>query len=467
MPATRYTANTKWDVSGEGGMLSWRLNPPQLFVLSFVLLILAGTLGLKFLPGLYTGQPLSWADAFFTSTSAVCITGLMVVDLSAFTFAGQAYLLLLVQIGGLGMLTFTSLIMIALGRRLSLQEEALTPNLMEDASHRDARRLLVDILRFTFIIEGIGALLLYLCWIPKLGWIGALWPAVFHSVTAFCNAGLSTFEGGFIDEQRNYPALTVVMLLVIAGGIGFLVMDEIYRRLRGQTPPNRRLSLHSRLVLFTSAALTLVGWGLYLLFEWNEALAGMTPLGKVVNALFMSVTARSAGFNTVDYAQASDSGNFLTIILMTIGGSPGSTAGGIKTTTFALLGILAWSRLRGYRFSTFVDRSLREETTDRAIGVFVITTTMLVVGIFLLNATEHFHSGPGRFLHWMFEASSAFNTAGLSMGVTSELSRAGRWTIAVLMFLGRVGPLTIAAALTMRRISAPQFRFAYEDVMVG
>ncbi len=471
VPKRRISSHPQWDIATRRHWLLWqRTTPPQIFVASFALLIVLGTLGLKFLPGLYTGAPLSWTDACFTATSAVCVTGLVVVDTQTyFTFLGQAYILLLIQVGGLGMLTLTSLIMVTLGRRLSLGEEALSGSSLDVAPAVSSARLVADVVRFTFIIEGVGALLLYAFWIPTLGFDGALWPAIFHAVSAFCNAGFSTFgNASLMEHQNNYPVLMVIMALIAAGGIGFLTMEEVWLRYKSTgIPRNARLSLHSRLVLWTSGALTLLGWLLFCAFEWNASLADLPVIGKLFNALFLSVTARTAGFNSIDYASASDSGNFLTILLMTVGGSPGSTAGGIKTTTFAVILLLAWSQLRGHSHTCFAGRSLREATTDRAISMFVIAALVVVAGVFLLNASEHFHTGPGRFLHWMFEAVSAFNTVGLSMGVTAELSFLGRWLIILLMFLGRVGPLAVAAAIAVRRTGERGFRFAYEEVMVG
>ncbi len=444
------------------------MTPPQLFVASFIILIVLGWAGLMWLPGVYTQTPLSATDALFTATSAVCVTGLAVANTSAdFTWFGQFYLLVLIQIGGLGMLTFTSLILIALGRRLSLREEELSSTL-DSTPHINARQLLRDVVRFTFAIEAVGAVLLFACWAPEIGVVNAFWPAIFHSVSAFCNAGFSTFPNSMMEFQHNWPSLLVIMALIIAGGIGFLTIEEFYQRYQArQAQKLFRLSIHSRLVVITSLVLTLGGWALFSVFEWNASLVDLNVPDKLVNALFMSVTARTAGFNSIDYQHASDSGNYLTILLMTVGGSPGSTAGGIKTTSFALLVLLAWSRLRGHETTSFAGRSLREETTDRAIGLFVIAAGIVVAGVFTLNALEHFHSGGGRFLHWMFEAVSAFNTVGLSMGVTTEMSPAGRWMTTLLMFLGRVGPLTITAALTTRRAGTSGFRFAYEDVMVG
>jgi len=468
MARIRPSSLRRWDFVAGRAPLWRRLTAPQLFVGSFALLIGLGTLGLRTLPGLYTGPPLSWVDALFTATSAVCVTGLIVVDTATyFTLAGQAYVLLLIQLGGLGMIAFTSLIILAVGGRLSLRHEALT-GAGADGAQIDPRRLAFDVVRFTFAIEALGAVALYLLWLPRLGFTGAAWPALFHSVSAFCNAGFSVFSDSLIGFQDAPFTLLVIMLLVIAGGLGFLTLEESYLFYRArQQGRGFRLSLHTRIVVITTAVLVVAGWLIFAFMEWNHTLDGLPEPHRVSNALFMSVTARTAGFNTVDYAHASESTNFITILLMSIGGSPGSTAGGIKTTTFALLGILAWSRLRGDESATCGGRSLRKETTDRAIGLFVIAFGIVTVGILLLTATERGGSGAGSFLDRMFEAVSAFNTVGLSTGQTPHLSLLGRWLVIALMFLGRVGPLTLAAALARPVSAAGRFRYAYEDVMVG
>ncbi|SHK62127.1 TrkH family potassium uptake protein [Rhodothermus profundi] len=448
-----------------------RLSPPQLFVGSFLLLILLGTLGLKTLPGLYTGPSLSWLDALFTATSAVCVTGLIVVDTATyFTVWGQAFLLLLIQLGGLGIITFTTVLIVALGRRLSLRQQALAASVVEAAPHVNYRQLARDVVRFTFLIEGIGALLLYLGFWPELGGREALWPALFHAISAFCNAGFSTFSSSLVEFRANPVVLSVVMLLIVIGGLGFLTLEELYLWRRSIRARRRfRLSLHSRLVLTTTALLLGIGWILFAFFEWKGTLAELPIGARLLNSLFMSVTARTAGFNTIDYGQATEQTSFLTILLMFVGGSPGSTAGGIKTTTLALLVLLAISRMRGQEIPSCWSRSVPHEVVQRAVGLFVVAVAALMLGSFVLTATEIEHgvTAPGSFLKYLFEAYSAFGTVGLSMGVTPSLSTTGRWIIILLMFVGRVGPLTFAAALTLRRHRTPQFRYAYEDVVVG
>lgn len=465
-----------WTGQSERRRSLWRrLTPPQLFVSSFVGLVALGTVGLKVLPGLYTGAALSWLDALFTATSAVCVTGLIVVDTATyFTPAGQLFLLALIQLGGLGMITFTTLIILALGRRLSLRHERISSAVAEVAPHVPIERLARDVVIFTVGIELLGAALLYVLWGPRFGWLEAAWPAVFHAVSAFCNAGFSTFSDSVIGFQTEPFTLLLLSVILIAGGTGFLTMEELRLWWRARRRNEVfRLSLHSRLALATTAALLVAGWFLLGLFEWDGTLRHLSPAQRVVNAFFLSATPRTAGFNNIDYAQASDSTNFLTIILMFIGGAPGSTAGGLKTTTVALIALLAWARLNGREILSLGARSIPEETVQRAVGLSVVVFTVVTACIFLFTWTEH--SGialtadsENRFLSHMFEAVSAFNTVGLSMGATSHVSALGKWLTIALMFVGRVGPLTFAAALVLaagRRNAA--FRYAYEDVIVG
>jgi trk system potassium uptake protein TrkH len=371
------------------------------------------------------------------------------------------------------MITFTTIIILALGRRLSLRHEALSTGVAEVAPQVDYRSLTRDLLRFTLVFEAIGALFLYLVWIPRFGWGEAAWHAIFHAISAFCNAGFSTFSDSLTSFHLSPATLVLVMLLIVAGGLGFLTLEEVYLHRRAKKEEAHfSISLHSRIVLVTTAVLLLGGWLLYTLLEWRLTLAGMPAWARPFNSLFMSVTARTAGFNTVDYDSASGGTNFFTIILMSIGGSPGSTAGGLKTTTIALIGFLAWSRFRGSEITSIGGRSVPEETVQRAVGLFVVAFGAVTAAILAYVALEmgdvtHAESARG-FLSYMFEAASAFNTVGLSMGVTGELSPAGRWLTILLMFSGRVGPITFAAALTLSRPTARgEFRFAYEDVVVG
>lgn len=453
-----------------------RLSPAQLFVGSFAVLVLAGTVGLKVLPGLYTGPELTWLDALFTATSAACVTGLIVVDTATyFTPAGQAFILLLIQLGGLGMFTFTTLIIIALGQKLSIRTEAVAENttgMLKDVHYAQLAR---DIVMFTFGIEFVGAVLLYGGWFSELGASGAVWPAIFHAVSAFCNAGFSTFTLGLIPHNQNPVVLGVVGALIVAGGLGFLTLEELWLWQRGRRRREVRrfnLSIHSRIVLGTTAILIVVGWVLFTMLEWGVTLGGMPVWTKAINGLFLSITPRTAGFNSIDYAQATNGTNFLTILFMAVGGSPGSTAGGLKTTTVAIIGLLAWARLRGEPLVHVAGRTIPAETVQRSVGLFVLVFGVTTAAIMILTITEiplqSYSEVGGSFLAYMFEAVSAFNTVGLSIGVTADLTTPGRWTAILLMFIGRVGPLTFATALARSvRTPAERFRYAYEDVIVG
>lgn len=464
-----------WAIATRRRISLWRrLTAPQLFVTSFAILIVLGTFGLKFLPGIYASASLTWLDALFTATSAVCVTGLIVVDTATyFTSAGQGFLLLLIQLGGLGMITFTSLIILALGRRLSLRHERLSAGGAEVAPHIPVDRLARDVVVFTLGIEAVGAVLLYLLWGPHLGWGAAIWPAVFHAVSAFCNAGFSTFSDSLVGFQASAATLVTVGGLLVTGGLGFLTMEELAHARRAARTRGFRLSLHSRLALATTAVLVVAGWVLVSVFEWRGTLAHLGTADRIANGLFLSVTPRTAGFNTIDYARATDSTNFLTIILMFIGGSPGSTAGGLKTTTAAVIALIAWHRFRGRAIPSAWARSIPAETAQRAVGLAVVVFALVTASIFAYTWTEHAGAGAAgdggvRFLAHMFEAVSAFNTVGLSMGVTATLSDGGKWLTVLLMFVGRVGPLTFAAALAAaaeRQDTA--YRYAYEDVVVG
>lgn len=468
---TRKTLAEWYLLGRERKSLLQRFNAPRLFVGSFLLLELFGTLGLKLIPGLYVDEPLGWLDALFTATSAICITGLIVVDTATyFTPLGQGFLLLLIQLGGLGIITFTTLIIVALGLRMSLHHESVVATPADVAPQIKFEHLTRDVLLFTFALEGIGALILYCFWAPELGWTGAIWPAIFHSISAFCNAGFSTFSSNLMGFQNSWGILATIMFLVVAGSIGFLTMEELLIWYREKRKGRRfRISLHSRIGLATTGILIVGGGIFFAAFEWGNTFRDLPFASKLVNATFLSVTARSAGFNVIDYSDALDSTNFFTVILMFIGGSPGSTAGGLKTTTVALLMLVAWSRFRGMRATSIWGRSIPEETTERAVGLTTFALVLLTIGIFIYTASEDPASHPGgsTFLTYVFEAVSAFNTTGLSMGVTPGLSDVGKVTTSLLMFLGRVGPLTFAAALAFAMRGDGRFRYAYEDVVVG
>lgn len=447
-----------------------RLTAAQLLAGSFLALIALGTFVLLVVPGLYTGERLSFVNALFTATSVVCVTGLMLVDpASYFTPFGQVVILVLIQLGGLGILTVTTMIILRVSGRLTLRSEALF-HAGETGLPVNVGRLLRTILSYTLWIEGVGAFALWLGWSGDLGRIDAVWPAIFHSVSAFCNAGISIFAGSLAGFRDRPLVLSTVMVLAVTGGLGFLVLQELMGIRRGTA--GRRLSLHTRLVLVTSAVFIALGAVLFALFEWSNVLEESPTIARPFLALFLSVATRSVGFYIVEYEEMTTAALFLTMLLMMVGGSPGSTAGGLKTTTIAVLVALAIARLRGRVITQAFRRTIPEATIQRAIGLVVIVVTLLAtVALILmvteLGATPHPATG-GRFLELAFETVSAFNTVGVSTGITTELSNTGKLLMAGLMYLGRVGPLTFAASMVVAaQRTHVRMRYATEDVIIG
>jgi trk/ktr system potassium uptake protein len=447
--------------------LSRRLSAPQLLVLSFVGLVVVGWAGFMLLPGLYTVEPLGWVDALFMATSAICVTGLSVVDVSsAFTVWGQAWLLALIQAGGLGILTFAGVVTwLVSGRsRLVLEEAAGGPASVLPAG--SPMRLLQTALGVTATLELAGAVVLWALWHARYG-AHAIWLAAFHSISAFCNAGFSLFPDSFVRFRQSPGLLLCVSALIVAGGLGFPVIQDFRYRLAGR---HRRLTTHSRLVLVTTGLLVAVSALGYLVFESGDTLAGLGTVDRVVNSIFMAITPRTAGFNTVDYDQLSNEALFLTLGLMWVGGGPASLAGGVKITTVALLGLLLWARLRGETHVSVGGRTIPPDTVQRATGLAV--GGLLLVGLFVFlvlwaepstgsDAADHV-----QLVHTAFEVQSALSTVGLSMGVTPELTRASRLLLVVAMLVGRVGPLAAVGAMVLRQKNV-SFRYAYEDVLTG
>ena len=442
----------------------------RLFLLSFVLLIATGTLGLLVIPGLYAGPRLGFVDALFTATSAVCVTGLIVVDTATyFTPLGQAWIALLIQLGGLGILSFTTLLIALVGRRAALGVEEAAGGHAYVARHLDSHTLVRVVVIFALTIEAVGAAILWLLWRGSLGAGGALWPAVFHAISAFCNAGFSVFSNSLVGFQRSPVTLATIGLLIVSGGIGFIVLADLSARFWSRS--TRRLATHTRIVVTTTGILLIGGTLLFLVFESANQLAHLGGLDRTVNAAFMSVTARTAGFNTVDYSATTNSSLFLTVVLMVVGGAPGSTAGGIKVTTLALLVLALRARLKGTASVNIWERTIPEETIQRAAGLAIAGLAVLAVVVLLLSMTElpwAPESNRADFVRVLFEAHSAFGTVGLSMGVTPELSTGGRIITTCLMFVGRIGPLSIASAMALAGArTRPKYRFPQEDVAIG
>ncbi len=429
-------------------------------LLHFLGLIAAGTCLLSLPQSLNPGKTLETVDAFFVATSAVCVTGLTPVDvgdiLSPF---GQAVLLLLFQTGGLSIAAFGLFFIFLARRKLDLFQRKVILTTFAHTGWSDFRPLVLTIAGATVLLELIGAAILYFPFAQHLPPGTALWHAVFHSVSAFCNAGFSLNGESLIAYQANATVTLTVGALLILGGLGFLILSEVFFRFKAGT----RLSLHSLLTLKVTGILIVLGMAAHLLLEWNGVLAGK-PLGiKLLMALFGSITPRTCGFNTFDYAFASPVMLVLVIVLMFIGGSPGSTAGGIKTTTAGVIWLHLLSHVRGRDQVQTGRRAIPFSVVDQAVSVFFFSLFCLGAGFILLMTLEDGKIAP---LDLLFETVSAYGTVGLSTGATPLLGTVGKLILAVLMYVGRLGPMTIVAAL-----AAPAARtmvtFPEEKVIVG
>ena len=445
------------------------LTPERTLILSFLAIILVGTV-LLCLPWAVRVGSASVVDALFTATSAVCVTGLVVVDTGRFYAPfGQVVILILIQLGGLGIMTFSVFFYLLMGRSIGFRDRRIIETTFSQFPTRDIYHLLKSVFAYTMLIEFIGAVCLFLVWMKHFPPLEAIYVSLFHAVSAFCNAGFCLFSDSLIGFQENIPVNLCITFLIILGGLGFIVLKDLFEfRIRSQG--RRRVSLHSKVVLVTSAVLIGSGTLFIFLIERDNILSAF-PLGKqVLIAYFQSVTSRTAGFNTIPLVGLSNATCFVLILLMFIGASPGSCGGGIKTTNVATLISLAFNRYRGRNRADLFRRTVPPETVTRSISIVLASgVAVIIITIFLLitqlGDLSHTESR-GLFLEYLFEAISAFGTVGLSMGVTPGLSVVGKVIVVVMMLLGRLGPLTLAFAMG-RRIERGGFQFVEENILVG
>ena len=442
----------------------FKLNPAQILVLGFASVILVGSFLLNLPIASKDGQSIGFINAFFTSTSAVCVTGLVVVDTAThWTIFGQTVILILIQVGGLGFMTMATLFALIFGKRITLRERLVMQEALNQLNISGLVRLTQYILITTIIIEGFGAMLLSIKFIPIYGvWTG-IGMSIFHAVSAFCNAGFDLI-GGFrsLTPFVNDVLVNIVMwVLIITGGLGYTVVLEIFQKRKFA-----RFSLHSKLVLLITFTLLALGFVTILVLEYNnpDTMGGLPIKGKLLSAIFHSVTPRTAGFNTLPTDKLTMASIFFTIMLMFIGGSPAGTAGGVKTTT---AGVLIWSIIsiiRGKEDTEVFKRRIPRDIVNRSLAVVGIAMTLVIVVTMVLSITEKSQS----FIEVFFEATSAFGTVGLSLGITTELSWLGKLVISVTMFLGRVGPLTFALALARQQQKKKGLiKYPEEKVIVG
>jgi trk system potassium uptake protein len=448
--------------------LLW-LHPARLMVSSFGVAALLGALLLS-TRWASTAEPLHPVDALFTSTSALCVTGLTVVDTGTrFTLFGQAVILVLIQLGGLGIMTFSVSLVLLLGRSVSKSQAVVMQDMLDQESVRDVLTLVRFLLVATVLIEGAGAAALFACSSGREGLSAAhapslAWTSVFHSISAFCNAGFSLYRDNFESWKSHVGANLSLAGLIILGGLGFPVLRDLARQgFRRQSSDGRApgLQMQTKVVLAASAVLILGGAGLFYLLEAPRTLAQQPTGTRVLASFFQSVTARTAGFNTVDIGQVGNAGLLVLMGLMFIGASPGSTGGGIKTTTAAVVWAATWAALRGRSRVELFRRSVPRSVIRRAIALMTVSTLLLAgMGLALMSVEDQ------PFGTLAFELVSAFGTVGLSAGATAKLTVAGRLIITAVMFIGRVGPLTLAF-LFVSDSGEAHYTYPEERVMIG
>lgn len=446
-------------------LLDQQQNTARLLVYSFLSLIAGGTF-LLMLPGATQNeQGLAFIDALFTSTSAVCVTGLIVVDTAThFTLFGELVILTLIQLGGIGIVTFATFLFLFISGGLGVGQMNTLKGMVGESNTNLVKSTLKRIIGFTFLVEIIGALGYYLSWQVSFQSHGQrILFSIFHAVSAFCNAGFSLFTESLAGEinSTHLGVNFITMILIVLGGLGFTVIWEMIRKKTDRSPWRHRLSLHTRIVLFTTTGLILLGTLLILLMEWNGTLVDYTWRNKLLISLFQSVTTRTAGFNTVDIGAIGIPATLIMLILMFIGGSPASTAGGIKTTTFAVLMRSVAMTILGYNRMEILKRTIPNRIIFRAMTVILLAASCISISTILLSIVEN-HS----FLDLLFEEVSAFATVGLSRGITGDLTPWGKAIIIISMFLGRVGILTFMVAFASR-IDTHKYQYPEETIMVS
>ncbi|RFT16210.1 MAG: Potassium uptake protein, integral membrane component, KtrB [Candidatus Saccharicenans subterraneus] len=439
------------------------VHPPRLLALSFLAAIIVGTIILS-LPFSTRAGRIPLIDALFTSTSAICVTGLIVVDTpNYFSPWGLGILLALIQLGGLGIMTFSSFILMTAGRRVSLSDKLVVEGSFRPAAISDFRSLLRDVFLFTFGFELIGAALLMLKFSGVGSWSRAVALSVFHSVSAFCNAGFSLFSDNLAAFRGDTLVNLVMIFLIVFGGLGFFVLQEIKLALRSCLQKERvRFSLHTKFVVAITLGIILTGAILLFLMEFDRGFSSLPLKEKVLGAVFQVVSARTAGFNTVDLNSLSVASLLLLILIMFVGASPGSTGGGVKTTTFGVIFAFLRSRIHGHEVPQIFSRAIKNEDIIKAYTLVSLAMSLVFASTLALLIIQ-----PQLALkEALFEVVSAFGTVGLSLGITPNLHPLNKLILVVTMYLGRIGPLTMLYAFS-RVKPAGHYQFIEESIMVG
>lgn len=438
------------------------LTSSRIIFLGFAVPLIVGAILLNLPFSSSTGESVGWLNALFTSTSAICVTGLVVVDTgSDFSHFGQMVILFLIQLGGLGFMTYGVLIAVIMGRKIGFKERMLIQQSANAVTPQGVVRLSLNIFLISIIVETVGAVILALRWAGEMGPARAIYYGVFHSISAFNNAGFALWPDS-LSRFVGDPLINIVIsLLFIIGGIGFIVILDLYRKRRW-----RDLSLHTKIVLITSGFLCLAGFLIVFMIElFNSRTFGtLSWKDKIWAGYFQGVVTRTAGFNSIDIGAMLPASQFFMIFLMFIGASSGSTGGGIKTTTFTVLLLSIIATVKGSTDVQFWKKRIPQEIVFRALAVMTISMGVVLTATFLLTITEYPEHND--FLALLFEATSAFGTVGMSMNLTAGLSDAGKCIIIITMFIGRLGPLTLAFALAQKSVKQ-KYRYPEDKLLIG
>ncbi|WHY74885.1 TrkH family potassium uptake protein [Fictibacillus enclensis] len=433
-----------------------QLNPPQILALLFLVLVLAGALLLK-LP-IASEKGVSWIDAFFTAVSAATVTGLVTVDPgSTFTLFGEIVILFLIQVGGLGIMSFAVLVVLMLGKRIGIKQRLIMQEALNQPSIGGVIRLVRNLLVFSLSIEAVAVILLSFRWVPDLGWGKGIYYSIFHTVAAYNNAGFGLWPDNLVRYVGDPTVNLVITLLIITGGIGFTVLVDLWYSKKW-----KELSLHSRIMIWSTLFVNVVSILVFYAFEYNNPhTLGHLSLGeKIWAAYFQGISPRTAGFNTIDIAGMRQDSLLFMIMLMFIGAGSASTGGGIKLTTFIVIIFAVLTFLRGKNEVTVLKRTIRTGIILRALAIATISMLLVFTGVMLLAMTEK-----APFLTILFEVVSAFGTVGLSMGLTFKLTLIGKIIIICVMFLGKIGPLTLAFSIA--RPDKSNIRYPDGDLFTG
>ncbi|MDO5039049.1 TrkH family potassium uptake protein [Clostridium sp.] len=439
-----------------------KLSGVQILALGFFIVIFVGGVLLSLPISSASGESTNFLDALFTSTSAVCVTGLITLDTGThWNEFGQIVIMFLIEIGGLGFMSFATFIAVLLGRKITLRDRLIMQEAMNTFNIQGLVKMVRYVLGFTFAVQFFGALLLSTQFVPKFGLAKGIYYSIFHSISAFCNAGFDLF-GGFsslVSYSGNVVVLLTISALIIIGGLGFTVWLEVYNY-RGL----KKLSVHSKIVILITVVLIIGGTIFMYLFEMHnpKTIGNMSFDDKVLNSFFASVSPRTAGFNSVSTDGMTNSGKLLTIILMFIGGSPGSTAGGLKTATFGIIILTVISVIRGREDTQVFGRRFSKSLVYKSFALLIIGMTLVIGVTLLLSITDPNES----FINILYEATSAFGTVGLTTGVTQRLSTAGKIIIMITMYCGRVGPMTVALAF-IRNKKKQTHKYPEGKILIG